>query len=397
MGIGRGLLAGALLLAALYSESAQAQTAVFARRGDWEAYGGLSDGAKAPVCGITQKTNDRSLAIKFYQGDKTFTVHMTGKQWRLKENDEYAVTMSIYPGGDWVVEKSGATATRFTDGNTFLVFEVAVEELDMFVREFRAGSQMRFTFPKVEPGGWTVSLTGSNEISDAFDRCRRAQKASDGAILGQPLQWCFKSEGPTGEQIVEGCTAIIGAGLWTGKDAALPLNRRALGYEIKGDYDHVIADMTEVLRLQPSAAGYATRGRAHFVRADFSAATADFSKAAELTDDEPYAMIWRFLARRHVGPEGATELSASAAKLKDQDWPYAVIDFYLGRRSAEGMQAAAATPEQKCEAAFYLAEWLLLRANAAEATPLLQSAATTCPEGFVERSAALAELAKLPR
>ena len=139
---------------------------------------------------------------------------------------------------------------------------------------------------------------------------------------------------------------------------------------------------------------YFSRGRVHFFQADFSAAAADLSKVHG-TKDEAYAMLWRFLARRHAGPEGASELAAGAEKLAGKDWPYAIVDFYLGRHSADEMQAAAAEPEEKCEAAFYLAEWHLLHANGAEAKPLLQTAADTCPEGFIERSGAQVELKRL--
>jgi lipoprotein NlpI len=239
-----------------------------------------------------------------------------------------------------------------------------------------------------------VSLAGSNAISDAFDRCRHIQKAN-GSIFGQPLQRCFGAGNPTADQTIEGCATVIAAGLWTGKDAAIPLQQRVNAYEKKGDYEHVIADTTETLQLYPDAAVIrATRGRAPFFQADFSAAAADLSRSVALKDD-PYTTIWLFLARRRAGPEGESELASGAGKLKSTDWPYPVVDFYLGRRSADEMQAAATKPEEKCEAAFYLAEWHLLKANAAEAKPLLQTAADTCPEGFVEHSGAQAELKRL--
>ena len=73
-------------------------------------------------------------------------------------------------------------------------------------------------------------------------------------------------------------------------------------------------------------------------------------------------MLWRYLARGRLKQDGAAELSAYAAQLKSKDWPYAVIDFYLGRRTLAEMRSAAAKPDQKCEAEFYIAEWRLLMA-----------------------------------
>jgi tetratricopeptide (TPR) repeat protein len=393
MTIGRGIAAGAVALAVLGSTAAQAQIAAFARNGDWEAFGGLDTDGKTAVCAMTQKTKDRYLGIKFYQGDKSFVMHLSSPHWHSEDKD-HDVSFMIDGGDQWAFKKGGVPVTRFTDGGAGVEFEVAAEQLDLFVREFRAGKQMRFAFPTIDAAGWTVSLAGSSAISDAFDRCRHIQKTND-SVLGQPLQRCFKSEGRTPAQAIEGCTTVIAAGLWTGKDAAIPLQQRAAAFERNGDYEHVVADTSEILRLWPDAAGArAARGRAHFFQGDFSAAAADFSKSAELKDDS-YTMIWRFLARRRVGPEGASELAAGTGKLTTKGWPYAIIDLYLERRSADEMQAAVTKPEEKCEAAFYLAEWHLLKANAAEAKPLLQTAADTCPDGFVERSGAQAELKRL--
>jgi hypothetical protein len=37
--------------------------------------------------------------------------------------------------------------------------------------------------------------------------------------------------------------------------------------------------------------------------------------------------------------------------LKSKGWPYAVIEFYLGRRTLDSMRDAASKPDEKCEAA----------------------------------------------
>jgi len=81
--------------------------------------------------------------------------------------------------------------------------------------------------------------------------------------------------------------------------------------------------------------------------------------------------------------------------LKTKDWPYAVIDFYLGRRSLAEMRAAASTPDEKCEAQFYVGEWLLLRGDMAEAKPLLLAAVDTCAKSSIEHTGAVAELKRL--
>ena len=103
----------------------------------------------------------------------------------------------------------------------------------------------------------------------------------------------------------------------------------------------------------------------------------------------------RYLALAHLGQDGASELSANAARLKNKDWPYPVIDFYLGRRSFDDIRAAVRKPDEKCEAAFYAGEWQLLRGDKAQAKASLQIAADTCSKTFVEYSGAVAELKRI--
>ena len=109
-------------------------------------------------------------------------------------------------------------------------------------------------------------------------------------------------------------------------------------------------------------------------------------------------MLWLFLARGRAGQDGAAELAANAEKLEAKDWPSAVIAFYLGQRPAEAILAAAATPDEGCDAQFYLGEWHLLRGNQAEAKAALKIAVERCPsQRFLVVPAAAAELNRLNR
>jgi lipoprotein NlpI len=106
-------------------------------------------------------------------------------------------------------------------------------------------------------------------------------------------------------------------------------------------------------------------------------------------------MLWRYLARARMGQDGAAELSASATQLKSEDWPHAVIGFYLEQRSLDEMRASARNANEKCESAFYLGEWELLRGNMEQAKSSMRIAADTCPRNFVEYSGAISELKRL--
>jgi lipoprotein NlpI len=106
-------------------------------------------------------------------------------------------------------------------------------------------------------------------------------------------------------------------------------------------------------------------------------------------------VIWGYLARERMGEDGMAELEAKAAQLKSTDWPYPVIELYLGRRSPADVLLVASKAEERCEAQFYNGEWHLLRGNRAAAATALKAAADICPKSFFEYEGALAELKRL--
>jgi lipoprotein NlpI len=176
----------------------------------------------------------------------------------------------------------------------------------------------------------------------------------------------------------------------------------ALGYEglgaawrVKGDKDNAIANYNEAIWLnRKDGSAYASRGETYYEWGDLAEAVADLKRGNELID-EPYAMIWLFLARQRIGQDGVPDLTKQAAKLKTKEWPFAVIDALLGRRTLAQMQAAAINGDQACEAQFYGGEWHILHGNADEARTALQRALDTCPKNFIEYSGARGELARM--
>jgi lipoprotein NlpI len=126
----------------------------------------------------------------------------------------------------------------------------------------------------------------------------------------------------------------------------------------------------------------------------FEKAVAALLLANDLKDNT-YTMLWRYLEREHMHQDGAAELSGDAMRVKTTNWPYAVIDFYLGRRSLDEMGAAAANANKQCDLAFFAGEWQLLHGNKAEARASLQVAVDTCPKTFVEFAGAISELRRL--
>jgi lipoprotein NlpI len=80
------------------------------------------------------------------------------------------------------------------------------------------------------------------------------------------------------------------------------------------------------------------------------------------------------------------------------EWPAPVIRLFLGQMSPAAVLAAADDPDdtkktnQVCEANYYSGEWALRAAAKDEATRLFRLAASDCPRGFIEWSAANAQL-----
>ncbi len=153
--------------------------------------------------------------------------------------------------------------------------------------------------------------------------------------------------------------------------------------------------MSRAIELDPkSAAAYQIRGLAKFNAADFKEASTEMLRALELRDDID-TMLFRYLARARAGETlAAAELEADATRLKTKEWPYAVIELYLGRRSPDLTLDAAGTPQQQREALFYNGEWYIVHRQP-EAQAALRKAAEICPKGFSEYHAAQAELNRI--
>jgi len=219
--------------------------------------------------------------------------------------------------------------------------------------------------------------------------------AAESVTVQQLLQWCEGKNDASPEQIINGCTAVVQLGSSTEKNMARAYSNRADAYRSTGEYDRAIEDFDRAIQLDSlNALAYSNRGFTHFFKADFSAAAADFLRSLELQEDA-YSLLGRYLARKRADGTGAEELAASAAHLDGKQWPYPVIEFYLGRRSAGEMWNASATSEERCEAQFYLGEWHLLGGNRADAAAAFRTAAQTCPMIAYEYNGAIAELQRL--
>jgi tetratricopeptide (TPR) repeat protein len=79
------------------------------------------------------------------------------------------------------------------------------------------------------------------------------------------------------EQQIDACNKIIALKVFSGDKLATIYFWRAVGWNKKGNYAQVIADASETIRLQPSAAAYNLRGSAYYDKGEYDIAIADFN------------------------------------------------------------------------------------------------------------------------
>ena len=108
------------------------------------------------------------------------------------------------------------------------------------------------------------------------------------------------------------------------------------------------------------AEAQANLGYALYERGDFTGAALNFRDAADGTS--AYPMIWLYLAASRSGGKTAKrDLQKGAVSLKPAEWPFPVVELYLGRRTPAAMLAVAQNSGERCEAQFHLGQWQLLR------------------------------------
>jgi lipoprotein NlpI len=198
-------------------------------------------------------------------------------------------------------------------------------------------------------------------------------------------------------------------------NAAIHFNR-ANAFVEKGDLEQAVADYDDAIKLGPKdiigvtkdetitrlandrilADYFGARATTKFVLGRFDDAASDYARFVPLHPNDIYAMLWLYLARARAGqPNGAAELQSNASTLKPADWPFPVVELFLGRRTAAATLAAASKPDDRCEAQYYVGAWYLLHDDKSAALPALKAAASTCPKDFNEYRLAQAELKRL--
>ncbi len=66
-------------------------------------------------------------------------------------------------------------------------------------------------------------------------------------------------------------------------------------------------------------------------------------------------MIWTFISAARVNmSEAKSELEAVSGRLKPPDWPFPILQLFLGEQTPEGDFIVANNANQQCDAKFYI-------------------------------------------
>ena len=164
-----------------------------------------------------------------------------------------------------------------------------------------------------------------------------------------------------------------------------------------GDLDAAIVQYTATLDDQPLPAVFMMRGISEFYRRRGAEAVSDLRRSVTLDPKQAYAILWLSIVAERTGSEDPIAATAKDADL--QKWPGPVVAFFSGDLRRDVLDATAGTLDLRsdehrvCEAAFYEAEWHLMRHEVEAARPLLRATVAGCPKTFVEFRAASEELA----
>ena len=101
----------------------------------------------------------------------------------------------------------------------------------------------------------------------------------------EQIDLCYSSTA-TAEQTIDGCTAMIKSGRYSGTELSHAFNNRSTGYSDKGQLDSAIADQTQAIKIDPTnAQAYNNRCQDQSKTGLYDQAIPDCTRALALKPD----------------------------------------------------------------------------------------------------------------
>jgi lipoprotein NlpI len=135
-----------------------------------------------------------------------------------------------------------------------------------------------------------------------------------------------------------------------------------------------------------------------YIDNDYQKAAELFEKCYKMNPNNLYAPIWRYIALKKIGVNTEQEFAKFAETINGDNWPIPIIQYYAGKRTKkECLQASISKDknrenEKRCEAYYFIGEFLILNNQKNEGVKLLKKCIECDIQNFREYKAAKLEL-----
>ena len=153
-----------LAITGLCCATAHAQFRTYYHVGAWDAFSGQGSDGKT-ICGVgtTNPADNRSVSIRFVIGGEDVLFEVKKPTWSIPAGTRLVVVIQVGSNVPWTEQANG-------DGQT-ISWTMERGTMQAFDQQFRAAGSMTMSFPTGNEPPWSMSLTGSMAISNAFGRC----------------------------------------------------------------------------------------------------------------------------------------------------------------------------------------------------------------------------------
>lgn len=180
----------ALAAVAVSAKPAAAGVRPFAREGAWTAITGISEDGK-PMCGmyVLDRTADRTVYFKNWQGNPYITMQVFKTSWRIPKGTEIKVRLlfdgKFFSEGTAIGRPMENNARN--DGKSLVEIDIKDRDLmQRFASEFAEADKMVIDFPEGNEAPWEADMTGSRTIGNHFWNCVRNLRPSTQPYGRQP-------------------------------------------------------------------------------------------------------------------------------------------------------------------------------------------------------------------
>ncbi|AWB67088.1 lipoprotein NlpI [Saccharobesus litoralis] len=257
------------------------------------------------------------------------------------------------------------------------------EQQMLFVKPLQVSTQQQLAIKRLSDILGHVNLTEEQQAEVYFQRGRRYDEIG----LNQLAHFDFNQALRLKQNLAEAYNYI------------------GIYYTLEQDFANAYDAFDSVQELKPGHSfAYLNRGIALYYGKRYELAVDDLQAFIKEKPQDPYPVIWLYLAQREVNAEQAYQgLQQAKAQLDPNNWAISVIDLYLGKSSPDDFitglrhlnSAEVDLTKQACEAYFYLAKYYQQTNEPLMAETYFKLALATNVYEYVEHRYANLELTRI--